>query len=150
MGADKNGVIEDSWIDLREAGGFTNPCSARWASRRDKQAAAAEKERIRQRIAAIDPLIAEAQEILEACGRPSEQMRGADSMHFQRVCIPRINQFARDATTTIQKVAPEYMGKFQNVGNVTHGTDVKPAMIQQVERWLENLGAIQDGLRTRL
>ena len=107
-------------------------------------------EQAREAIARIDPLIVEAQEILDACGRPHEQMRGAGPMYFQEVCIPRINQFARDATTTIQEVAPEFMGKFQNVGNVTQGTDVKPAMIQQVERWLENLGAIQDELRKRL
>ena len=42
------------------------------------------------------------------------------------------------------------MGKFKNVGNVTHNTEVKPAMIQQLEKWLDNLGAIQEELRKRL
>ena len=65
-------------------------------------------------------------------------------------CIPRINKFGRDCTTTIDRHAPEFRGKFQNVGNITHGTDIKPAMVQQVERWLENLDAIQGELRTRL
>ncbi len=150
LGADKGGVVEDSWIELREADGFANPCSARWASQRDKKVSGAEKERIRRSIAAIDPLIGEAQEILEACGRPHEQMRGADPMYFQRACIPRINRFAHDAITTIQEVAPEYMGRFQNIGNVFRGTDDKPVMIQQVEKWVENLGRIQDELRRRL
>lgn len=107
-------------------------------------------EQVREAIARINPLIEEAQEILDACGRPQEQMRGADPMYFHKACIPRINQFARDASTTIQEVAPEYMGKFQNVGNVFRGTDDKPVMIRQVEKWLENLGKIQDELRRRL
>jgi len=71
-------------------------------------------------------------------------------MHFQNFCIPRIIKFGSDAATTINEVAPEYIGKLQNVGNVTHNTDVKPAMIQELEKWLENLGAIQDELRKRL
>lgn len=150
LGADAKGVIEDSWIELREVDGLENPCSASWTVQRDKDVVAAEKARVRKAIAAIDPLVDEAQRILESCGRPREQMRGADPMYFQNVCIPRINKFALDATTTIRGVAPEYTGKFQNVGNVTHNTDTKPAMIQQVERWLENLGAIQDELRKRL
>jgi hypothetical protein len=114
------------------------------------QAKLDEKDRYRRAIARIDPLITEAQEILESCGRPREQMLGSDPMYFQNVCMPRINKFALNATTTIREVAPEYVGKFQNVGNVTYGTDVKPAMIQQMERWLDNLGAIQDELRKHL
>jgi hypothetical protein len=98
----------------------------------------------------FNALIGEAQSILDACGRPREKMVGADPMYFQEHCMPRINQFGRHATATITELCPEYLGKFQNVGNVTHNTDVKPAMIQQVEKWLENLGAIEDELRKRL
>lgn len=107
-------------------------------------------EQIRAAIARIDPLIGEAQEILELCGRPREQMVGADPMHFMHVCVARINKFAQAAIKTINEVAPEWTGKLQNVGNVTHNTDVKPAMIQQLEKMLENLGFIQDELRRRL
>jgi len=107
-------------------------------------------EEVRAAIARIDPLISEAQALLEACGRPREQMIGADPMYFLHECVPRINKFAQDATVTISEVAPEFLGKLQNVGNVTHNTDVKPAMIQHVEKLLENLGAIQDELRKRL
>ena len=141
---------KDDFLELREAEGVSNPCSARWTKLRGKEATGAETERVRRAIAAIDPLIGEAQAILESCGRPREQMIDAGPMYFQNVCIPRINKFALDATATIREVAPEYIGKFQNVGNVTHETDVKPAMIQQMERWLDNLGAIQDELRKRL
>lgn len=114
------------------------------------QAKLDEKDRYRRAISRLDPLITEGNAILDSCGRPREQMRGADPMYFQNVCMPRINKFALHATATIREVAPEYVGKFQNVGNVTRNTDIKPAMIQQVERWLENLGAIQDELRKRL
>lgn len=107
-------------------------------------------DQVRDAIARIDSLVGEAQRILDSCGRPREQMQGADPMHFQNFCIPRIIKFGSDAATTINEVAPEYIGKLQNVGNVTHNTDVKPAMIQELEKWLENLGAIQDELRKRL
>jgi len=141
---------KDDFLELREAEGVSNPCSARSTKLRGEEAAGAETERVRRAIAAIDPLIGEAQAILDACGRPREHMVGADPMYFQEVCMPRINKFGRDADATIGQVAPEYIGKFQNVGNVTYGTEVKPAMIQQMERWLDNLGAIQDELRKRL
>ena len=107
-------------------------------------------EQVENALKRLDGLVDEAQRILERCGRPHEQMRGADPMDFQENCMPRINQFNADATNTIDEVAPEYMGKFKNVGNVTHNTDVKPAMIQQLEKWLDNLGAIQGELRKRL
>ena len=139
---------KEGFLELREAEGVSNPCSARWTKLRIEEAAGAETERVRRAIAAIDPLIGEAQAILESCGRPREQMIGAGPMYFQNVCIPRINKFALHAAATVREAAPEYIGKFQNVGNVTHGD--KPAMIQQVEKWLDNLGAIQDELRRRL
>lgn len=107
-------------------------------------------QQIRDALTRLDPLIREAQAILDCCGRPAEKMEGADPMYFQNECMPRINQFATDSAALINEVVPEYIGKFENVGNVTHNTDTKPAMIQQVEKWLENLGAIQDDLRNRL
>jgi hypothetical protein len=107
-------------------------------------------EQVESALKRLDGLVDEAQRILERCGRPQEQMRGADPMDFQEHCVPRIIKFQADATKTIAEVAPEYMGKFTNVGNVTHNVEVKPAMIQQVEKWLDNLGAIQDELRRRL
>ena len=98
----------------------------------------------------LDALIDEAQAILEACGRPHEEMIGAGTMYFQQQCIPRINKFYADATRAIDELVPEFMGKFQNVGNVTHTANDKPVMIQQVERSLDNLGVIEDELRKRL
>lgn len=67
-------------------------------------------EQVREAIARIDPLVVEAQAILEACGRPREKMTGADPMYFQEECTPKINKFASDADVVIQEVAPEYIG----------------------------------------
>ena len=71
-------------------------------------------------------------------------------MYFQEECIPRINKFYADTTSAIRELVPEFMGRFDNVGNVTYDTDAKPAMIQQLEKWLENVRLIEDELRKRL
>ena len=105
---------------------------------------------ITSRIKTFDSFVDEAQAILDECGRPREQMVGAPPMHFLQECVPRIQKFHADVTKAIDELVPEFMGRFRNVGNVTHNTDDKPAMIQQVERWLENLKWIEDELRKRL
>ncbi|MCH8026210.1 MAG: hypothetical protein IH866_05390 [Chloroflexi bacterium] len=107
-------------------------------------------EQVHTALRRLDEFVDEAQAILDECGRPRDQMVGAPPMYFQQECMPRINKFYSDAIKTIDELVPEFRGRFENVGNVTHNTDDKPAMIQQVERWLDNIKAIQDGLRKRL
>jgi len=89
------------------------------------------------------------QAILEECGRPREQYYGAPPTHFMDYCIPKINSWLAWTRQHIAEHVPEYMGKFQSIGNVTHGTDEKPAMIQQVEAHLRQLESITDELRRR-
>ena len=107
-------------------------------------------EQVHNSLGTFDSFVDEAQAILDECGRPREQMVGAPPMHFLQECVPRIQKFHADVTKAIDELVPEFMGRFRNVGNVTHNTDDKPAMIQQVERWLENLKWIEDELRKRL
>jgi hypothetical protein len=148
---DKDGNIDQkSFIGLRELEDYENPRSRAWASQRERTATETKHHAIRDAIAAIDPLVDEGNRILDSCGRPASQMRGADPMYFIDHCIPKINRFAQAIGDTIREVAPEYSGKVANIGNVTDNTDHKPAMIQQVERWLVKLEAIQDALRARL
>jgi hypothetical protein len=101
----------------------------------------------RDAIAALDALIVRGNQLLELCGRPDEDYYGAP-MFFVDHCLPKMNEFGQEAANTVLRVAPEYIGMLVNTGNVTHGD--KKASVQQLERWLENLGAIQDELRKRL
>ncbi len=93
--------------------------------------------------------ISAGQAILEECGRPREQYYGADPMHFLKYCTPKINSWLTLTSRHIAEHVPEYMGKFQSIGNVTYNTDEKPAMIQQLEAHLRQLESITDELRHR-
>jgi hypothetical protein len=102
---------------------------------------------VREAIVALDTLIFRGNQLLEMCGRPDEDYHGAP-MFFIEHCLPKMNEFGQEAANTVQRAAPEYIGKLANTGNVTHGD--KKASVQQLERWLENIGAIQEDLRKRL
>jgi hypothetical protein len=71
-------------------------------------------------------------------------------MYFITNCAPKINAWFSQATRTVRQVAPEYFDKFENDGNVTHNTDQKAAMIQQLEGRLRRLGEITDDLRSAM
>jgi hypothetical protein len=87
--------------------------------------------------------------ILEECGRPKETYHAAP-MFFVDVCMPKINEWYQLVRKDLAELIPEYAANFENVGNVTHNTDAKPAMIQQLERSLQRLDEIMDSLRTIL
>lgn len=88
----------------------------------------------REAIAALDTLIVRGNQLLKMCGRPDEDYYGAP-MFFIDHCLPKMNEFGQEAANTVLLVAPEYIGKLVNTGNVTHGD--KKASVQQLERWLE-------------
>ena len=107
-----------------------------------------QRSRFRAALGGINDFIARGNVILEECGRPRKDYYEAP-MHFLEVCIPKMNGYFADLGSHVSQELPEYMGKLTYVGNVTHGTDEKAAMVQSLEGTLTALQSIADDLRDR-
>ena len=69
---------------------------------------------------------------------------------MQEPLRPRINEWHFSARPTIEEWAPEYLGKFENDGNIYQDARGKPVMIQQLEGRLKRLDEIMDAIRKKL
>jgi hypothetical protein len=109
-----------------------------------------ERQRYKDAIDKLTPFLTSGNQVLEMCARPESIRNPVDPMLWQNHCIPRINQWHWDATPAVREFAPEYLGKFENDGNVYLDADRKPVMIQQLEGRLKRLDEILDALRAKL
>ncbi len=123
------------------------------------QAALDEREAYKRTLATVENLLLMGSQVLGECGFDRESMHGYTSpkgrgagygVWFSEVASPKIMAFGMDARKRLGNCATNYLGTFENVGNVLHGTADKPAMLQQLEGWLRQLEKIADDLRGHL
>jgi hypothetical protein len=103
---------------------------------------------IRDAIDALNPFITAGNRLLEMYGRPWSP--GQPPMRFVEQGLPALNDWYAEIAPVMTRVAPDFMGTWNNDGQIFEGTDQKATAIQQLEGRLGRLGHILAELRSRL